>query len=100
MILEVTKKIETNNKTALINARANPYFSIANEPENPISERSNGLQNGQVTLKKLMNAPIKPIFADFRDFCLFLMANTCNDIRTPPKIENNITNVMLTLVKE
>lgn len=84
----------------LIIASANPNFNIAIEPENPINERSNGLQNGQVVLKKLMKAPIKPTFADFKDFCLFLIANTCNEIRRPPKRENKTTNEMLTLVKE
>jgi len=77
--------IETKSNSMLIIASANPYFKIANEPENPISERSRGLQKGQVVLKKLIKAPIKPTFADFNAFCLFLIANTCNEIRMPPK---------------
>ena len=85
---------------ALTVASANPYLRIAKEPENPISERRNGLQNGHVTLKKLKKAPKNPTLADFNDFCLFLMANTCNEIRRPPKIENKTTNIMLTIVKE
>ena len=92
--------METANSTMLRNARAMPYFKIAIEPENPISESSNGLQNGHVTLKKLRKAPIKPTFADFNVFCLFLMVNTCNEIRRPPKIENATKNVLLTAVKE
>ena len=84
----------------LTNASAKPYFKIAKDPENPISERRNGLQNGHVTLKKLRNVPMNPTFADFNVFCLFLMANTCNEIRIPPKIEKATKNVPLTAVKE
>jgi len=97
---KVTKYIEVNNKTALNIARVKPYFKIANEPENPISERRNGLQKGHVTLKKLRKAPINPTFADFNALCLFFMANTCNEIRTPPKTEKRTTKAMLTFVKE
>lgn len=85
---------------ALTNASVNPYFKIAIEPENPISESKNGLQNGQVTLKKLRKAPKNPTLADFNILCLFLMAKTCNEIRMPPKIENKTKNIPLTAVKE
>ena len=84
----------------LTNASAKPYFKIAKEPENPISERRNGLQNGHVTLKKLRKAPKNPTFADFNNFCSFLIANACNEIRRPPKIENATKNAPLTAVNE
>ena len=85
---------------ALTVASANLYLRIAKEPENPISERRNGLQNEHVTLKKLRKAPKNPTFADFNALCLFFMANACNEIRTPPKTEKRTTKAMLTIVKE
>lgn len=84
----------------LTKANANPYLRIANEPENPISERRNGLQNGHVTLKKLRKAPKNPTFADFNALCLFLMAKICSEIRIPPKTENATKNAPLTAVNE
>jgi hypothetical protein len=77
-----------------------PNFNIVKEPENPKKDSNNGLQKGQVTLKKLKNVPKKPIFADFKDFCLSLMAKICNAISMPPRIENTVTNPMLTEVNE
>ena len=89
-----------NNNMTLTNASAKPYLRIAKEPENPISDRRNGLQKGHVTLKKLKKAPKNPTFADFNILCLFLMAKTCNEMRIPPKIENAAKNVILTAVNE
>lgn len=98
MRLEVTKKIETNSNIMLSKARAKPYLKIAKEPVKPIKERSKGLQKGHVVVKKLMKAPANPAFAP-NDFCLFLIAKTCNAIKRPPRIENKIKNVKLTSVK-
>ena len=73
-ICKATKYIEISKSNKLIRAIAVPYFKIAKEPENPISDSNRGLQKGQVTLKKLRNAPKNPTFADFRDFCLDFIA--------------------------
>ncbi|MBI4451017.1 hypothetical protein HY642_03515, partial [Candidatus Woesearchaeota archaeon] len=91
--------MDPSNNKALITARIMPYFKITKEPVNPTNERSNGLQNGQVVVKKLINAPTKPTFAGCRDFCLFLTANTWREMRSPPKIENITKKVTLVEVK-
>lgn len=56
--------IEPSNRRILTNAKTKPNFKIAIEPVRPNREISNGLQNGQVVAKKLINMPVVPVVVE------------------------------------